>query len=437
MDYKQSTEIIREYFHKNNFYAYRLHGPTIGRKLHDEYKKVANPSNKRNLCLDKFWSEIHSFGKPREIIAIDLGGTNLNMFKINVKGEQEVEITDKSSTGFYKDKVYTPEELFTDLQHEIDKFVRSSKERESLQSIVFIFSFPIEQLVREDGYVDAICTYFGKTRKSEGIVGLQVGLAFQNHLRQNGYSNVSVSVTNDTPIYSLAAKGHEIISGESFDASMNVIVGTGMNISAAFDDHTLEGYKGLRVVNTECGDFKGVELSTFDEKFKTVNDTPERYLTEKMISGAWSYQVFSVIVTDLIENNIVPEKVFEGINYKSIHPQEIEAIIKDNNTPPEQRAVVSFIWKEMNKRGAALCGIILGAIMKELTETIKKNTINVIIMETGSALAKGYSFREAMIDTIDNEVGRLNISEKIDYTFLNHPDQSALGAVIFDTFFTQ
>ncbi|HMR00996.1 MAG TPA: hypothetical protein PKA32_01270, partial [Candidatus Gracilibacteria bacterium] len=75
MKYQTITDIIRQHFHKNNFYAYRLHQPQIAEKLLKEYQEVSSPSNKRNLCLDKFWSEIHSFGESREIIAIDLGGT--------------------------------------------------------------------------------------------------------------------------------------------------------------------------------------------------------------------------------------------------------------------------------------------------------------------------------------------------------------------------
>lgn len=437
MKYQSTTDIIRQHLHKNNFYAYKLHQPQIAEKLLNEYREVASPSNKRNLCLDKFWSEIHSFGDPREIIAIDLGGTNLNIFKVQVKSEKEIDITDKHSTPFYENKVYTPEALFTDLQKEIDKFVTSSKERENLKSIVFIFSFPIEQLTREDGYVDAVCTYFGKTRKSEGIVGLQVGQAFQDHLRENGYPNVSVSVTNDTPIYSLAAKGHEITSGESFDASMNIIVGTGMNISSAYDEKNMEACKGLRVINTECGDFKGVELSTFDEKFKELNDTPERYLTEKMMSGAWLSQIFGVIIDDLLENEIITKEDLHNIEHHSVTAKELEDFIADPETPQEKKKVVEFVWREINKRGGTTGAMILVAMMSELIKILEKDKINLIIMETGSVLSKGYRFREALLDVVDTEVGRLGLSDKVKYTFLDHPDQSAMGAVIFDTFFSQ
>lgn len=437
MNHVYPTDIIREYFRKNNFYAHHLKTPSIAKNLLSQYVEVAKPSNKRNLRLDKYWSEIYSFGRPREIIAIDLGGTNLNLFKIQVKGEKEIIVADHASSAFYEEKTYTPDLLFSDLREEIDKFIPSSKERGNLRSIVFIFSYPIEQLVREDGYVDAVCTYFGKTRKSKGIVGLQVGIMFQSYLRENGYPNVSVSVTNDTPIYSLAAKGHEIMYNTSFDAAMNVIVGTGMNISAAYDERDLKGSEGLRIINTECGDFKGVQLSTFDTIFNEKNDTPGRYLTEKMISGAWQHQMFKIILEEVIKNGIAPKETVENMKYQDLQAEQIEQLLKSDRLSKEQSRIIGFIWKEINKRGASVCAIILAAIMSELYRTTKKEHLSIIVMETGSVLSKGLGFREALLDMLDIEIGRHGLGEKISYNFYNHKDQSALGAAIFDAFFTK
>lgn len=428
---------IRNRLKDQGFYQYRSLRNSISKSFQKEFQNAADPSNKRNLRLTKSWHDIHSFGKEREIISIDLGGTNLNMFKVLVQGEKKIEITGKHATPFYKDKVYTPEILFSDLREELDAFVPSNTERTALKSIVFIFSFPIEQLVREDGYVDAVCTFFGKTRKSDGIVGLQVGKAFQEYLRANGYPNVSVSVTNDTPIYSLAAKGYEITSGERFDASMNIIVGTGMNMSTAFDQPDSEGTIGLRVINTESGDFKSVPLSAYDEKLKPLDHNPERYLTEKMMSGAWLSKVFGFIIDDLIEQNIISQKDLCGIDHHNVHAKDLELLIADNKIDAKQKQVISFVWKEINKRGGAIGAILLASILSELVEIHQKPKLKVLIMETGSVLSKGFGFRESLIDSFNNELGRLELADKTDFTFLSHPDQSAMGAVIFDTFFTQ
>lgn len=437
MNNPQLSDIIRDYFWKNNFYSYRLKTAEIAEKLLENYVQTANPSNKRNLRLDKFWSEIHSFGKEREIIAIDLGGTNLNLFKIQVEKDKKIQITDHTSNSFYEKKIYTPETLFSDLRKELDKFVPSSKERENLTSIVFIFSYPLEQVVREDGYVDAICTYFAKTRKSEGIVGLQVGISFQKYLRENGYPQVSISVTNDTPIYCLANKGYSLMHGTSFDAGMNIIVGTGMNISTGYDEHELEGATGLRIINTECGDFKGNILSKFDEIFNKQNDTPDRYLVEKMVSGAWQNKIFKVILKDLEENGIISKDIFKDMNYQLLDAEKIETFIKEGELSKLQHEVIQFVWKEINKRGGAICGILIAGMLSQLQKVLKKEHIKVVIMETGSVIAKSLGFREAMIDMVDNELGRYKLDEKISYTFYTDDEQPALGAAIFDAFFIQ
>lgn len=431
------TDSIRNYFIANNFYAYRYQAAKIADGFLAEYIGAADPLNKRNLRLDKFWSDIKSFGKPREIIAIDLGGTNLNMFKVNVVSDLKMEVKDSVLSPFYENKTYTPEVLFGDLRKQIDDFVPSSRERESLKSIVFIFSYPIEQLVRDDGYVDAVCTYFGKTRKSEGIVGMQVGLEFQKYLRDNGYPNVSVSVTNDTPIYSLAAKGFELVTGRSYDAAMNIIVGTGMNISSAYDESNLEGAKGLRVINTECGDFKSAIMSRFDLLFAESNDTPDRYLNEKMISGAWLFDVFKIIMADLVENNVIQKDALAALNFEELNSKEVETMIKERSLNESTHEIVEFVWRELHKRGGALCGMMIAAVFSELSRIIGKDNIRVIVIETGSVIHRGLGFRESMMDTIDNEIGRRGLRDKVSYEFGSPRDTSALGATIFDNFFTK
>lgn len=437
MSVDHPTDVIRKYFNVNDFYAYRHQMAEIADGFLAEYIAVADPSNSRNLRLDEFWSDIKSFGNPREIIAIDLGGTNLSLFKVKVTGDREMDLVDHALSPFYENKSYTPEILFEDLRKQIDDFVPSSKERDNLKSIVFIFSYPIEQLVREDGYVDAVCTYFGKTRKSEGIVGLQVGIEFQNYLRANGYPNVSVSVTNDTPIYSLAAKGYELKYGKSYDAAINTIVGTGMNMSSAYDEHNIEGAKGLRVINTESGDFKSVVLSRFDKLFQETNDTPDRYLTEKMISGAWLFDMFKIIIDDLLKNKIIDASDIEGFELENLSAKDVEQLIRERALSDKCYKTVEFIWRELHKRGGALCGIIIAGVFSELVRILGKDNIKVIVIETGSVIAKGLGFRESLLDTLDNEIGRRGIADKVGYEFVSPKETSALGAIIFDNFFTK
>lgn len=439
------SNTIREYLRANNFYAYELLRPQISANLMKEYEVVADIKNKRNLLFDTPWENITSFGSPRKLVVIDLGGTNLSLFDAAVTAKGDVEVFRTMSLGFYEDtKIYTPESLFTDLKKQLDTFLLASDDRAALKSLVFIFSFPLEQLKREDGYIDAVCTYFGKMRESEGIIGLQVGKEFQEYLRHNGYPSVSVSVTNDTPIYCLAAKAYQLIKHEEFDAGMNIIVGTGSNISGAFDwveQGEVKGLRpprqarGLRLVNTEFGDFKGVIPSRFDDLFNKISQTPDRYLTEKMLSGAWLHQILKVIMSDLLEQGIIDADIFSSLPKENLNGETVEKILKDGKIDEDQKMALGFVWREINKRGGAICGIMLAVMMKSMSDELGKK-MRFLITETGSVLHKGVGFRESLIDTLDSELGRLEMSEKISYKMESLQHQSAYGAAIFDAFFS-
>lgn len=431
MSSENASDQIRKYLRDNNFYAYRLKTSDISGNYRKEYQEVADPSNKRNLSLNKDWEDNHSFGAPRRILVIDLGGTNLNLFDVEVKNEETIEVLKTASDGFYEKKVYTPETLFSDLKTKLDQFILASEERASLKNIVFIFSYPIEQLVREDGHIDAICTKFIKEHKSEGLVGLQVGKSLQEFLQNRGYPKVNVSVTNDTPIHAFSAKGYEILHKTSFDTAINIIVGTGCNLASAYTEKKLKEVKGLRVINTEFGDFRGAPLSTFDLEFEKKSNNKNVHLNEKMISGAYQHEVFKIVIKNLINEKIVPENILEGWKLETMDSGDIERRLQES-IPGQNN--ISFVWREINKRGGALCGIFLATVMSELFESLGKKSISIIIMETGSVIRKNQGFRDSLIDVLDSELGRLDLEDNINYEFKHLPHQAAYGSVIFDTF---
>lgn len=431
MSSENITDRIRAYLRKNGFYAYRLKTAEISENYRKEYRTVADPANKRNLALQKNWEDIDSFGSPRHIIVVDLGGTNLNLFDVQVQDSKNIKVMKSASDSFYENKIYTPDILFGDLKSKLDQFILASEERASLENLVFIFSYPIEQLIREDGYIDAVCMRFIKEHKSQGLVGLQVGKEFQKFLRERGYPKVNISVTNDTPIHSFAAKGYEILHNAPFDTAMNIIVGTGCNVSSAYTD---QQEKGLRVINTEFGDFHGAPLSTFDEEYEKKSNNAGVHLNEKMISGAYQHEIFKIITQGLIKEKILPENILDGWDLSSMDSGAIEKQLKK---PTEEHKPLSFIWREINKRGGALCGIFLATVMSELFLHLKKKKMSIIIMETGSVIRKNEAFRDSLMDMMDLELGRMKHKDNIRYSFEHLEHQAAYGSVIFDTFSSQ
>lgn len=432
------TDRLRSYFRRSSFYTYLLNVTSLSSNLAQEYQASLDFSNKHNLHAVIPWEKMDSFGEARKIVVLDLGGTNLNLFEVEIHGQKEAEVIRTGSLDFYQDKVYTPEILYADLKNQLDHFILDSQERMDLRHIVFIFSYQMDQFVREDGYVDAVCTYFGKMRKSDGLVGAQIGLPFEKFLQQSGYPNVKVAVTNDTIIYGLASKSYEINHGDDlYDAGMNIIVGTGANIGVLFDQKDEQGSLGLRVINTEFCDYKSVELSKFDKIFDSQSDSPGRYLMEKMISGTWMHQIFKVILKDLIEQKLINPEVLNMMNLNTIDSEQIDHLMRSTDFNSEDKEALYFIWREINKRGGNLSGMVMAVMMVDVYKKLGKDLARIIITETGSVFKKNIRFRESLFDSLDRELGRLGFGDKIQYKFVNLSDRAALGAVVFDTYFNR
>ena len=420
---------IRNFLQSGNFFDYIADTPKIGGKYLSEYKKVSAPSNKRNLVINKTWESVNSLGSKRKIITVDLGGTNLNIFDITVTGAKKIIINKSHSCGFYKDKVYTPEILFEDLRKELDSVLTSPAERKSLKNIVFIFSYPIEQLITKDGCIDAVCTKIVKEHKNKGIVGTQIGAGFRDHLRKNGYPTVSVSVTNDTPINLFSAKAYEILHGEKHDSIINLIVGTGCNVAAAHKEKTR-----IRVINTEFGDFPGAGLSVFDKEYDKKSTNKNSYLNEKMISGAYQHEIFKIIVNGLIKEKIIGNELLKGLEINMLDSGGVEKLLNIKLAGKAKYEPLRYVWSEIGRRGGALCGIFMAGLMVELHKQSKKQKTKALVMQTGSVVSKPGQFRETLFDTINKELARLGYADKINWSFRELPHQAAYGAVVFDKF---
>lgn len=434
-----TTDMLRDFLKENGFYSYLLEKKAVSKKFMRQYAQVSSPSNKRNLFLNANWKSINSFGPARRIAAIDLGGTNLSLFDIEVgkkgaggKGVASdqasgIKIHKTRSCSFYRNITYTPDILFTDIKKELDGLIASSVARQNLKNLVFIFSYPIEQTGGKDGRIDAVCTKMVKEHREKGIVGLKIGSALHDYLRAHGYPAVRVSVTNDTPIHTFAAKAWEILHHDKYDAVINLIVGTGCNVGAAYDEK-----KRLHVINTEFGGFTGAPLSAFDKEYDKKSTNKNSYLNEKMISGAYQHEIFKIIVRGLLKNKIIGEDVMKGLEIDSLDSGGIEKLLNAQLAADEKYEPLRFVWREISKRGGTLCGIFLAGLMAELRKKNNKKKTRVAVMQTGSVLTRPGVFRDALMDTIDGELGGKGAAGGVDFAFRELPHQAAYGAVIFD-----
>ena len=429
---QQSIDQLRSYLKSKNFYTHLEQTPKLISDFSKEYNDTSTLENKRNIFIPKKWDTVKSFGEPRKILILELGGSYLKLFDVEVLHDEKITIHKHQSVQFYQDKLYTPEIIFSDMKTQLDAFFPES-ERSKIAHCVFIFTFPIEQFTREDGYVDAVCTYFGKGHRSEGMIGTVMGESLQSYLQKNGYPAMKVCVTNDTPASLLALKSHEIHTSEYFHSAINIIVGTGFNIATTINT-TNNNQSGFIIVNTECGNFKSVILSKFDEIFNEQVDSKNEYLTEKMVSGVWQPHIFKIIVTEMIRDQILPPESIINFNFDNMDAGEIEKFLENPPKNLEHVDSFRFIWGEIISRAATICAILLVSFINEnLKKEQVTNNITIGIVEVGSVIEKAKGFKKTLLDTIDNLLGQLQLTEKVQYKFINQKHTVSNGCAIFDT----
>lgn len=432
----QDLAKIREYLENNGFYEYEKSRQQIADGFTKEYADVAKESNKRNILLENHaWQDIHSFGEPRQILILELGGSYFKLFKVEIQSEKKIRVLREQSVQFYENKLYTPEVLFSDMKVQLDAFIRE-EEREDVKDAVFIFTFPIEQFRRDDNTFDAIATKITKDIRNKDIVGMRIGESLQKFLRERGYENINIGVTNDSVASLLAAKSAEIMQNLSFDAALNIIVGTGANIAVGFD-LPKDSDESFYVVNTEFGSFTSPPLSKFDKLFHETLESKDEYLTEKMMSGVWKPRLFKTVLEDMITNDVLPPEALQIFEQCGLDAREIDSALKYHTIESDFFEVYEFIWNEIVKRGATICGIAVANIMVSILKVSDKKQLHFGIVQVGSVLKKAKGFKETMVQAIDSELGRNNCLMNIHYTLLNPKNAAAKGASVFSTLITQ
>ncbi len=431
MNSKQLISTIEAELEKSGFYDFLKNQPKIQQKLLTEFDKARTPKNPRNLQFSHSWEEIDSYGPDRRLLLMELGGTYFKIFLIKIKNNK-VTIWKKYRIKFYKNIVYTPKILFQEIQRHLDKFT-SNLDRSRIKNTIFIFTFPLNQFRRPDGMIDGICGNFGKTRKSKGIVGIKVGEKLQKHLNQNGYPNIKLSVTNDSPPSLLSAKKIEIEDPKThFHGLINLIVGTGTNIAVGYNLNNK-----FFLSNTEFGTFDAFPQSEYDKRMDAkLTEGRGTYKTEKMFSGIWRPKVFQEIVKDLFRKKILLKSDYKQLKLESLDACTLDDLLCKKVKKTDPLYPLAFIWDQIAYRGGYICGFSIAKMILKLKSRLRN--VDFGIIEVGAVLEHSQTFRFTMIDTI-NSLLEQNLSKqtkhhRIVYNLLSFKDQTVYGATIFDAF---
>jgi len=427
---QEAIEKIKKHLKNKGFYQYQDTASFLN-ALSSELGEATSLRNKRNILFEHSWQDLTSFGEPRSLLVIELGGSFLRLMDVEIVETSLIEIKKTEKIDFYnKDRIYTPDVLFGDIVEHLNSFVGDSK-RNQIKDSVLIFTFPIEQYKRNDGSIDAIAIKINKKIKHNKIVGIKVGKTFEELAHQHGYQNLKVSVTNDTVTSLLSSKYIELNGNHSFDAAINIIVGTGTNIAVGYN--RADQNNKLFIANTEFGYFKCFPMSEYDTNFNQTSSTKDQSLAEKMISGLWQPHIFKLIVEDLISAKLLTAEALQFLENTELQGHIIEQKLANETDKSEIYKLLDFIWMEQTVRGATLCGITLAHTMSTILEKTKTERIRIGLVEEGGVLKHARQFATTMYQTIDHQLSELAYREKIKYTSLNPDNKSALGSAVLNS----
>ncbi|MBO4410003.1 MAG: hexokinase [Spirochaetales bacterium] len=220
----------------------------------------------------------------QSVIVIDAGGTNLRTCLVTFPAGGTPVISRFNRTSMPGiDREVSAAEFFEGLADAIEPLLDFS------DRIGFCFSYAADILPDHDG----IPRHFSKEIKAPEVIGRHLGKELLAELARRGH-NVSakkVLILNDTVATLLAAVTAP--GAASYDGYLGFILGTGTNTACIGPDG--------QIINVESGGMD-ICLGDIDRAFLDCTADPDRYLFEKMISGAYlgplAYRVIEAAVKE-------------------------------------------------------------------------------------------------------------------------------------------
>ncbi|KAF6990445.1 hypothetical protein CFC21_007634 [Triticum aestivum] len=225
--------------------------------------------------------------------ALDLGGTNFRVLRVQLGGKEQ-RVIKQESVG----------ELFDFIAAALAKFVASEGEDYHLpegtqRELGFTFSFPVKQTSISSGTL----IKWTKGFAIEEMVGKDIVAELNEAIKRQGLVMKVSTLVNDT-VGTLAA-GRYVDN----DTMVAVILGTGTN--AAYIEHGDAIPKwhaplpksGDMVINMEWGNFKSAHLplTEFDQALDAESLNPGEQIYEKLTSGMYMGEIVRRILLQMAQ----------------------------------------------------------------------------------------------------------------------------------------
>lgn len=274
-----------------------------------------------NIPMIPVWVLDYPTGQETgEYLAIDLGGTNLRVVLVTLKGNHEFETSLHKYDLPKHMRTATSDVLWSFIASCLKKFVDEHfPNRVEPLPLGFTFSYPASQ----DKITEGILQRWTKGFDISGVEGKDVVPMLQAEIEKLLVPVKIVALVNDTTGTLVASMYTDS------EAKMGLIFGTGVN-GAYYDVcgkvPKLEGRLGDDIshdtpmaINCEYGSFDNEHLvlprTQYDVQIDVESPRPGEQSFEKMISGYYLGEVLRLILLDLAEKQVL----FHGQNLEKLH----------------------------------------------------------------------------------------------------------------------
>ncbi len=359
-------------------------------------------------------------------LAIDLGGTNLRVAEVELKGAGK-EIAYRSKSFILKDKLISGSsgKFFDAIAEHLRRFIGRRDIGAGIpMKLGFTFSFPVRQDSLRSGRL--ICWTKGFSVK--GVKGKDVVKLLEEALKRKGLGGIRVSALMNDTVGTLAARSYSDSSCE-----VGVVIGTGTN--ACYYDKRLG-----TIINIEWGNFNRMKRALYDRLLDENSGNPGEQLLEKSVSGMYLGEIVRLIICDLASRGylfrrfsstaLIKKNVLKAEDISRMEePGEKGLANADKvlrrygmmNSTIGERSLVRQLCRIVSRRAARISSAGIIAVLKKIDPVFSRSHTVAI---DGSVFEKHPNFAKEMRSGIKDVLGVR--SEKVKIVLSKNG--SALGA---------
>ena len=329
-------------------------------------------------------------------IALDLGGTNLRILELELRGKGKISISAEKKVALKKRYIKGAQAGFFDfIAGSVKKFVEEKKiDTSGKVDLGFTFSFPIKQT----GIASGILLRWTKDFSVKGIEGKEVVGLLRDALARKGLKNIRIAALVNDTVGTLVARSYADPS-----CDIGVILGTGTNacyrekISRITKLVQSKTKTGFMIINIEWGNFNKLKSNSYDIRLDNASVNPREQILEKMVSGMYLGEIVRLVISDLAGKNalfrgallpVLNERGCFKTEYMSIAEVDsserlsrVAGLLKClgiNKSSLDDRRLIKEICKIVSSRGSRISAAALSAVVTRIDSSLlRKHTVAV------------------------------------------------------------